>query len=213
MVDLSMAIKPGMSVYPGDPPVTFETATRLATHGYRVTKLGLGTHTGTHIDAPAHMVDRGPTLDRLPIARFVVWTQVIHRRAEVDRLAVAASGDPWGLVLGFKPSARDMRRILGHRPSVLGFTAHTEPALPQLRAALEHDVLTLGPLVRIGKLWVPFLLCATPLALWKGDGSPVRAVALIPRRRRPSRAPAGSRAAPGRPASSAGLPADRRARR
>lgn len=213
MVDLSVGIKPGMPVYPGDPTVAFEPATTLDTHGYRVTRLSLGTHTGTHVDAPAHLVDRGLTLDELPLARFVVWAQVIRGPAELSRLTVSGDDRVWGLVLGFKPSARDMRAILSLRPSLLAFTAQTEPPLRRLREALEHEVLTLGPLVRIGNLRAPFLLCAAPLALWKGDGSPVRAMAVIPRRPRPPRTKEAIHTIPGTPASSDGLQGGRRARR
>lgn len=213
VVDLSVGITPGMPVYPGDPPVSFEAAATLGTHGYRVTRLSLGTHTGTHVDAPAHLVDRGLTLDQLSLARFVVWAQVIRGPAELGRLAVSGDDGLWGLVLGFKPIARDMRAILKRRPSLLGFTARTEPPLRQLREALAHEVLTLGPLVRIGTLRTPFLLCAAPLALWKGDGSPVRAMAVIPRKPQPPRRKGASRTTPGRPASSDGLRGGKRARR
>jgi kynurenine formamidase len=43
----------------------------LANHGYSVHRLELGSHTGTHLDAPAHFVSAGPTLDEIPLARLV----------------------------------------------------------------------------------------------------------------------------------------------
>lgn len=70
LVDLSHPVAPGMPVYPGDPAVTFAPAADLATEGCRLLRLTLGTHTGTHLDAPAHMLEQGATLDALPAARL-----------------------------------------------------------------------------------------------------------------------------------------------
>jgi len=39
---------------------------------WRVTALHIGTHTGTHIDAAAHYVEGGRTIDRYPISRFIL---------------------------------------------------------------------------------------------------------------------------------------------
>jgi kynurenine formamidase len=39
---------------------------------WHVTNLQLGTHTGTHIDAAAHFIPYGKTIDQYPLARFCV---------------------------------------------------------------------------------------------------------------------------------------------
>ena len=38
--------------------------------GYRMERLTMYTHTGTHIDAPAHLLEDGATLDTIPVERF-----------------------------------------------------------------------------------------------------------------------------------------------
>lgn len=68
-VDLSHPLATGMPVYPGTDPVDVEPATRRARDGYRTTRLDLDSHAGTHVDAPAHLID-GPGLDGLPLDRF-----------------------------------------------------------------------------------------------------------------------------------------------
>ncbi|MGE4553798.1 MAG: cyclase family protein [Desulfovibrionaceae bacterium] len=70
LVDLSHPVAPGMPVYPGDPAVAFDPALGLAADGCRVLRLTLGTHTGTHLDAPAHLLETGATLDALGPARL-----------------------------------------------------------------------------------------------------------------------------------------------
>lgn len=65
LVDLSHPIIAGMPVYPGDPNVKIEPALKLHQHGANVASLQLGTHTGTHLDAPSHLVAGGRTVDQL----------------------------------------------------------------------------------------------------------------------------------------------------
>jgi kynurenine formamidase len=59
---LSHAITDGMPVYPGDPTVHIDAALDIKHDGVDVTRLRLGSHTGTHIDAPSHTVIGGRTM-------------------------------------------------------------------------------------------------------------------------------------------------------
>ncbi|MFT4231166.1 MAG: cyclase family protein [Leucobacter sp.] len=63
MIDLSHPIVDGMTVYPGDPAVSIEPALTVGRDGVGVVRLGIGSHTGTHVDAPAHTVAGGRTID------------------------------------------------------------------------------------------------------------------------------------------------------
>lgn len=64
IIDLSHVIHPGISVYPGTPPPGLEWIAQVATDGFAERNLTLTSHMGTHIDAPAHMVKGGKTLDQ-----------------------------------------------------------------------------------------------------------------------------------------------------
>ena len=70
MFDLSHAVENGMATFPGDPEPRLEDAG--ATPPWRVTRLRLGSHTGTHIDAASHYVLGGATIDAYPLQRFVL---------------------------------------------------------------------------------------------------------------------------------------------
>lgn len=61
-VDLTRPIASGMPTYPGDPEVRVDPHATHAEDGYGVSRLILGTHTGTHVDAPAHVDPDGATL-------------------------------------------------------------------------------------------------------------------------------------------------------
>lgn len=60
-----------MPVYPGDPKPSFENYKTLAKDGVNLTRLVIGSHTGTHIDAPAHFIPGGIGIDRIPPDRLV----------------------------------------------------------------------------------------------------------------------------------------------
>jgi kynurenine formamidase len=68
--DLSQPIEGGMQTYPGDPAVAVATHAAFDRDGYRVTALSMGSHTGTHVDAPSHTEAGGRSLGAYPPGRF-----------------------------------------------------------------------------------------------------------------------------------------------
>lgn len=60
-----------MPVYPGDPSPMFESYSTIEKQGVNLTRLVLGSHTGTHIDAPRHFVQGGAGIDSIPASSFV----------------------------------------------------------------------------------------------------------------------------------------------
>jgi len=67
-----------MPVYPGDPEVTVEPAATMESDGFRVHRLALGTHTGTHLDAPSHLEPDGATLGEYEVEAFRWDARVVH---------------------------------------------------------------------------------------------------------------------------------------
>jgi len=70
MIDLSHIIHPAMPVYPGDEPPNFKKVATIEKEGYEETKIKLYSHTGTHIDAPGHMLKHGNFLENIEIDSF-----------------------------------------------------------------------------------------------------------------------------------------------
>ena len=62
LIGLTRAVESGMPTYPGDPEVRIEPHATHESDGYRVSRVALGSHTGTHVDAPAHTEPDGATL-------------------------------------------------------------------------------------------------------------------------------------------------------
>jgi kynurenine formamidase len=67
VVDLSHPLAESTPIYPGDPEPRIFSATTVASEGYNLSHVHIGTQTGTHVDAPYHFRDDGDTIDRLPL--------------------------------------------------------------------------------------------------------------------------------------------------
>jgi len=70
VVDLTMRLNDSTPVYPGDPAVDIDVTATFEDAGYFNTRLSLGCHIGTHIDAEGHMIPGGRMLDSYPLDRF-----------------------------------------------------------------------------------------------------------------------------------------------
>lgn len=70
--DLSLSIKPGMLRFPDDPNPRFDTQKVPYGDGkITLSEIHLGVHLGTHVDAPAHFIDGGMTVDKIPVHIFL----------------------------------------------------------------------------------------------------------------------------------------------
>ncbi|AFK20414.1 cyclase family protein [Haloferax mediterranei ATCC 33500] len=80
LVDLTRRVESGMPTYPGDPSVSVESHADFDTDGYRVSRLELGSHAGTHVDAPAHTEPDGATLDSYSVDDLRFTTRLVDCR-------------------------------------------------------------------------------------------------------------------------------------
>ena len=78
--DLTHTIQNDMPVYPGTEQPKLTTACTIEAVGYRETLLHMFSHTGTHMDAPAHMLLDGAALDSYPGEKFAGTAVVVDCR-------------------------------------------------------------------------------------------------------------------------------------
>ena len=94
--DVTVPITNTMPVWPGDPPVQLTAKShrsRDKSHSVRLTAIEMSSHTGTHIDAPFHMIDGGKKLHEFSLdilaGKATVFEIPCARslgRAELERL-------------------------------------------------------------------------------------------------------------------------------
>ena len=72
LFDISVPVKNDGVVYPGNPPIHIELQQDMSRGGSsNVSLLSIGSHTGTHVDAPLHMVPDGGGVDTLPLDALI----------------------------------------------------------------------------------------------------------------------------------------------
>jgi arylformamidase len=87
--DISIGISPVMPVWPGNPGVELERVQKIEPGSHaNVSRLALGAHTGTHVDAPRHFVEDGAGVETLPLDILVGRALVIHL-PRADRITAA----------------------------------------------------------------------------------------------------------------------------
>ena len=80
VIDLTHTIKEDMPVYPGTDTPKFIPANSYEKDGFKETLLQMYTHTGTHMDPPAHLYGNRTTLDCFPAEQFIGKALVIDCR-------------------------------------------------------------------------------------------------------------------------------------
>lgn len=209
IVDLAVPIAPGAPHYPGDPAPAFAAHDSIETSGYAVTRLALGSHQGTHLDAPAHYLPSGATIDTVDLDQCVGPALI----ADLRRQGAGAEITPADLgaaVPDLAPGSRLVLRtgwdrmlddpayftacpsltvdaaswLAERRLALLGMdmpTPSVQESVAVHRVLLGAGVLILEALAHLEQIDAsPFLLVAAPLRLAGVDGSPVRALALLP---------------------------------
>ncbi|MHA7733143.1 cyclase family protein [Nitrosopumilus sp. S6] len=73
IIDLTYLINNEMITYPSPwhPKVVVERLGKIEEVGRNTRKLVLGTHTGTHIDAPLHFIKNGDSIEKIPLEKIV----------------------------------------------------------------------------------------------------------------------------------------------
>ena len=80
VIDLTHTIKEEMPVYPGTDTPELIPANSYEKDGFKETLLRMYTHTGTHMDPPAHLYAWGRTLDQFPAEQFIGKALVVDCR-------------------------------------------------------------------------------------------------------------------------------------
>ena len=207
VLDLTQTIAEGMPAYPGTEPPRLEQANTVARDGFAEKRISMFSHTGTHIDAPAHMLEGAPTLDRLDVAHFVGTACVldVSGRTAIEPSQLEAQA---ALVEGcaFVLFHTGWSRYWGQDQYFAEFPVLTQEAAHWLTQrglkGVGFDAISVDPvgsaefpnhfaLFRAGLICIEnltglapligrrFLFSCLPLKLAEADGSPVRAVALL----------------------------------
>jgi len=196
-VDVTRPLGRETLAWPGAPPLSLD---RRRSEGWRVTTVRMTSHTGTHMDAPAHLMEDGATVDRISPRRLVLPATVVLcpgqtvgpedlAGAEVSGRAVLLRTRGSALPRDrFRPGYPYLRpeaaQLLRDEGALLVGTDCLSVDPPSGEAAhrtlLEAGIPIVEDLMLGGIRAGDYVLVCLPLRLEEGDGAPVRALLFPP---------------------------------
>lgn len=93
IIDVTVPLSAALPTYPGDPRFQLEFTDRIADGAaFNVSRISLGSHSGTHVDAPYHFLADGVSVDQLPLEILIGKCRVVEvsDRERVERAALEA---------------------------------------------------------------------------------------------------------------------------
>ncbi len=71
IIDISLPLNNDTPTYPGNVPLSVSIHHAMPEYPTQLSSIIFGSHTGTHIDAPAHAIAGMPSLDKIPLDKFI----------------------------------------------------------------------------------------------------------------------------------------------
>ncbi len=201
IIDISMPIHHGMQVYKNReekrPVRTVERV--IPRDSVNESNIRMNLHTGTHIDAPFHMMEEGWTAEQLPLEKLIIPCRVLdmtHVKDGITKADLEGFDIKGGEFLLFKTRnsfdypefrldfiylkgdgaeyLRDLK-VAGVGIDTLGIE-RDQPGHETHLALLANDMMIVEGLMLKDVVPGRYLLIALPLLIEGADGAPARAV-------------------------------------
>jgi kynurenine formamidase len=208
IVDLSLDIYDGAPTFAFDPKCAVIVHNTIDSIGYNMTQLSIGTHQGTHLDAPFHFLDDGKTVDQLDLHKCIgpaLLVDLSHKKAKepltVEDFAHVADRIGEGTRLIYRT---DWHKQFPHKHYFTDFpymtielaawlaerkigmigmdvpTPNPTDFDPIHKILLREEIVIVEGLANLGDIGAEeFFFMAAPLRIKGRDGSPVRALAIV----------------------------------
>jgi kynurenine formamidase len=202
VIDLTHPISNSFPVYfPWHPKTELEKTANYKDHRCEVTRVSIGTHSGTHIDAPSHVYEGMPTMDQYNPNLWYVDAQVIDLTPREPRKSITKEEiqarlnrkgigviikTGWDVQFGredyyktYPPISNDAAEFLvGMQVPVLA--ADTPFTLDVHYILLKKGIPLITNLNNTASLREGMVkLIAAPLLIKGGDGAPARVLAVV----------------------------------
>ncbi len=203
LIDISVILKSGMVHWPGDPPVKISAIHSISKGDVaNVSKINMGSHTGTHMDAPYHFIRRGRGIDQMPLDATIGEARVIeihdpvsikpeeltkHRIQRGERILFKTrnslrSWEKESFTEDFIYISTEAAKFLAERHiRVVGVDYLSVGGYKGDGATTHRTLLKAGIWIIEGLNFSKanagkYELICLPLKFWHGDGAPARAV-------------------------------------
>lgn len=176
VVDLTHVIHPGMPVFLGTKPPVFKVANSIEKDDFCEKKITMYSHTGTHMDAPAHMLkDIIQYKDKIAKSDFVIiktgWSKFWGEKEYFEEVP-SISGDVANWLVEFNLKGIGVDAISIDDMKSTSFEVH--------KILLKNNLIIIENLTNLEKVEDEFFtLTVLPLKTLNADGAPIRAIAII----------------------------------
>ena len=206
IVDLTQHLDDEMPVFPGIASPSFHDFARVANDGYAMSEYRLTKHIGTHVDAPAHQILDGETLDEIGLDRLVTDGLKLDFTAHAPGLLSLADIEPhlddmragdivlvcsgndrnWGSEAYWTgwcyPDAEASRAIIERGVSGIGFDGPSADPVDSTTMELHRVWLGAGRLIienltKLGELGARTPIVVAPMKVRAANGAPARVFA------------------------------------
>lgn len=172
IIDLTLPIYQGMPVYPGDQEMVLEQIPIAQKGGWNMKRIHMNGHDGTHVNASIHWKKNGKTLDDYKLEDFCGKCSIYESTQDIK------SNE--GIVFIKQNITMEMAKIiLQKRPKFVGLSSQFEFDEKVEQFFLENEIICFERLANTEKLPKNFFFHGAPLKIKNGDGSPIRAYAVI----------------------------------
>ena len=207
VIDLTHIISAGMPVYPGTEGPRISQATTIEAEGFAEKLITMYSHTGTHMDAPGHIVAGAKTLDQFEAGHFMGLAHLVDVSASrngtigldvIEANAAAICGKAfvifrsgWSALWGNEAYYRDFPvlseaaalrlcdfNLRGIGLDMISVDRVDTEDFPIHHVLFNRGLVVVENLANLELLPPTFIFSAMPLRMPSSDGSPVRAVAV-----------------------------------
>lgn len=212
IIDLTYDLNPQTPVYPGYPPVEITIHETLRDfrpdrRALNSSRIAVGMHCGTHMDAPFHFIGNGRTIDRVPLERLAGPAVLADLRrvskggvieenhlkghyAKIKKARKIVMNTGWSRTWGkeeyftshpvMTAEAAEFLVDLGVQLVGIDTPSIDQPPFPAHEPLLSHDVVIVENLTKLNAIRSQiFELIVLPLRITAREASPVRAIAII----------------------------------
>lgn len=207
-VDLSHPLVHGQANFPMDPKLSIVPHATIRTLKYNMTQVSMATHQGTHLDAMSHFVEDGKTIDQMPLDWFygdAILLRIPKQPREdivpedfqkIEKLLTPGAKliyeTGWHRHFGQDDYFTDFpsltqaaaRYLVSRKIRLLGMDTPTPGTdyyeVHHILLGKDAEVVVVEGLTNLDKLPERFVFSGFPLNFKGRDGSPIRAVAILP---------------------------------
>lgn len=213
LIDLSHPLLDGQPSFPSDPRLSIVSHATIATGKFNISRVTMGTHQGTHLDAMFHFLADGRTIDEMPLNWFYGPARLLRIPKEAGDEIDVPDFEKWERCL--QPEAKIIfttgwhkhfgtpqyfadipsmtleagRYLVSRKIRLLGMDLPTPSKhwyeIHHIFLSKNTEIVLVEGLANLDSVPDQFIFAGFPLNFKGRDGSPIRAVAICPSDRDP----------------------------